>query len=403
MLRRFLILRATRWLPTGFLIPILVLFVVDRGLTLAQIGLVAAAQGVVVFLLELPTGGLADALGRRRALLLANLFALASLTLIYFSVSPLWFAVAFALQGFYRALESGPLDSWYVDASHEVDPDADVERGLSLGGVALGLAIASGAVLSGALVALQPISDVEPLATPILAALALRIVDTGLLYRLMFEVRPPLGRDAMRESLTAVPGIIASALRLARTTRALRLILAVELFWGFGMVGFEVLFPVRLGEVLGNLDEAAALMGPTSAGAWVASSAGAAILPWLTSRLGRHNSAALMRVLQGGTVLAMAIFGGVAGLITAYLACLAVHGASSPAHLTLLHEQAEASIRTTVMSMNSMTGHAASAIGGIVLGAISDSLGVPTGMTVAALVLVAAAPLYLMAAKAPRR
>jgi len=67
--RRFLLLRGLRWLPTGLLIPVLVLLLLERGLTLGQIGLVAAAQGLVVMLLELPTGALADALGRRRVLL----------------------------------------------------------------------------------------------------------------------------------------------------------------------------------------------------------------------------------------------------------------------------------------------------------------------------------------------
>ena len=62
---RFLILRARRWFATGLGIPVLVLLLVDRGLTLQQIGIGFGAQGLAVFLLELPTGGLADAIARR--------------------------------------------------------------------------------------------------------------------------------------------------------------------------------------------------------------------------------------------------------------------------------------------------------------------------------------------------
>ena len=54
--RRYLLLRATRWFPTGLIIPVFVLYLVDKGLTYGQIGLVTAAQGVMVLLLELPTG-----------------------------------------------------------------------------------------------------------------------------------------------------------------------------------------------------------------------------------------------------------------------------------------------------------------------------------------------------------
>ncbi len=69
--RRFVVLSALRWFPTGLLIPLTAVLMQSRGLSLAEIGLVAAAQGVVVVLLELPTGGLADALGRRPVLLAA--------------------------------------------------------------------------------------------------------------------------------------------------------------------------------------------------------------------------------------------------------------------------------------------------------------------------------------------
>ncbi|HSK98094.1 MAG TPA: MFS transporter, partial [Euzebyales bacterium] len=79
--RRFLVLRALRWLPSGLLIPVMVLLMLDRGFSLAQIGLIGAAQGVAVMLLELPTGGLADALGRRPVLLIATLVELAAVAL----------------------------------------------------------------------------------------------------------------------------------------------------------------------------------------------------------------------------------------------------------------------------------------------------------------------------------
>lgn len=129
--RRFLLLRGVRWLPTGLLIPVLVLLLLDRGLTLGQIGLVTAAQGLVVMLLELPTGALADALGRRRVLLGAIGAEAAAVALLIVADSLPAFVVVFAVQGVYRALDSGPLDAWYVDTAQAAEPDADIERGLA--------------------------------------------------------------------------------------------------------------------------------------------------------------------------------------------------------------------------------------------------------------------------------
>jgi MFS family permease len=139
--RRFLLLRALRFLPTGLLIPVTILLLTERGFSLGQIGLVMAAQGVLVLLLELPTGGLADALGRRPVLLAATVIELSSGILLIFAYSLPLLAIVWALQGVYRALESGPLDAWYVDAALAADPDADIEGGLSAGGAAIGAAI----------------------------------------------------------------------------------------------------------------------------------------------------------------------------------------------------------------------------------------------------------------------
>ena len=158
------------------------------------------------------------------------------------------------LQGIFRALDSGPLDSWYVDAVLAADPDADLERGLGGGGMVLGVAIGAGALLSGGLVALGPIGGVSALTVPVLVALVLQVVALVALVVLLPEVRPARGVAALRDSLRGVPTAIGGAFGLLRRSRILLALVAVELFWGFGMVTFETLLPVRLSEVLGDPD-----------------------------------------------------------------------------------------------------------------------------------------------------
>ena len=72
--------------------------------------------------LELPTGGLSDSWGRRPVLLLSHVVGIASLALLVFADSFAEFLVVWALQGVYRALDSGPLEAWYVDATLAADP-----------------------------------------------------------------------------------------------------------------------------------------------------------------------------------------------------------------------------------------------------------------------------------------
>ncbi|MDG4801579.1 MFS transporter [Micromonospora sp. WMMD980] len=399
---RYLTLYGLRWLPGGLLMTVMILLLQERGLSLSQIGLVATAQGLVVLALELPTGGLADALGRKPVLLVAWAVALVSLALMAVADSFWMFFLVWALQGVYRALDSGPLESWYVDATLAADPDAEYERGLGWAGTVVGVAIGTGALLGGGLVALGPVGPVSALTLPVLVAAVLQGVSIVALLLLMTEQRPASGPAALRASVVEAPRIVGQAVGLLRRNRVLLALVSVELFWGFGMVTFESLLPVRLSEVVGDADRAATLLGPAGTAAWLANAAGAALTPFLLRRLGAAPAAALMRVLQGVTVVGMGLLAGPIGVLIAYLACYAVHGASNPLHMGLLHRQVDGPYRTSVLSLNSMMGQPAGALGAVVLTALADATSVGIAMLVGAGMLAVAAPLYLPAWRANR-
>jgi MFS transporter, DHA1 family, tetracycline resistance protein len=395
--RRFLWLVGLRWLPVGLMIPVIVLLPLDRGLTLAQYGSAAALQGLTVLLLELPTGGLSDAIGRRPVLLLAGVIAIVSLALLTVADSMLLFVIVYLLQGVYRALDSGPLDAWYVDQSLAADEHADIETGLSRSGAVLGVAIGLGALASGGLVALDPFDGISALSLPVYGALVLQVVSLVAVALLMTEQRPHRGFAALAGSVRGVPVAVGGALRLLRRSRVIAALIAVELFWGFGMVAFESLMPVRLAEVLGDPGSASALMGPVGSVAWLASAGGAALIPLLARRIGAPWTGFVLRLAQGVTVAGMALLAGPAGVIAAFLICYTVHGASSPVHMGLLHRQVDGPYRASLISLNSMVGQPAGALGLITLTAVASAASLSTAMLVGAVVLAVAAPLYLVA------
>jgi hypothetical protein len=102
-------------------------------------------------------------------------------------------------------------------------------------------------------------------------------------------------------------------------------------------------------------------------------------------------------------VAAMGLLAGVIGIVAAYIACNAVHGISNAVHLTLLHDQAEDRVRATVLSLNSWASQPASAVGTVALTAFAQATSVSWAMVAAAIVLAAAAPLYVPAWRQSRR
>jgi predicted MFS family arabinose efflux permease len=400
--RRYLVLIGLRWFQSGLLIPVFSLLMVARGLTLPEMGLVAATQGLVILILELPTGGLSDALGRRPTLLLAGLFSTVGIGTLYLADSVGLFMAAAVLLGIFRALDSGPLEAWFVDATHAADPNTRIESGLSAGSSVLSLGIAAGALLAGGLVALDPFPAIETLALPVLLALVASVVGLGAVFLLLTEDHAGRGAGAVAASVRAVPSVVREGIGLLRGSRVLAAVVAVELFWGVSIVAFETLFPLRLSEIVGGTTEAAALMGPTSSAAWFASAAGAAVIALISRRTGVARAAIALRLLQGLTIVAMGLLAGAVGVISAYLACYLMHGASNPMHTTLLHREVDAGHRTTVLSLNSMVFHPAAAVGALLLTTIAGAMSLSAAMVVGGVVCAAAAPLYLPARRAER-
>ena len=403
--RVFLLLNATRWFPVGLVIGVLTLLLLQRGMSVAELGVIMSAQGFVVLALELPTGGFADAIGRRPVLLAAAVVNLASWGLLM-AASSFWaFFAAMALQGVFRALDSGPLEAWYVDTAHADDPTVPVERALSAAGTVLGVSIAAGALISGGLIAWHPITSITAIELPAYIALALGVVHLAAIAVFMREPRTHVDATGLRHAVTSAkeaPRTVARGLRLLGSSRVLLALVLVEVFWSIGMIAFETLNPVRLAELVGGEDRAGALLGPVSSAAWGLFAAGSAAAGLVSKRIGVSWTALAARVLQGAFIVVMGLMGGAAGLITAFLITYTLHGFAGPVHNTLLHRQAASTNRATVLSMNSMVAGGAYSFGLLALGPLAENTTTATAMIVAGAFSIVGAALYVPAIRQER-
>ncbi len=85
--RTYYLVTALSWFAAVLPAAVSILFAQSRGFSIFQISLYAAVYALTVAALELPTGGLADTLGRKRTALLAYAFALAASTVLLFAFS----------------------------------------------------------------------------------------------------------------------------------------------------------------------------------------------------------------------------------------------------------------------------------------------------------------------------
>lgn len=401
----FLLLHVTRWFPVGLVIGVLTLIALQRGMSIAQVGVILSAQGFVVLALELPTGGFADALGRRPVLLASAVVSLVSLGLFLAAHSFWVFVLAWALQGVFRALDSGPLEAWYVDTAHADDPTIPVERALSAAGMVVGASIATGALISGGLIAWHPVTAVTAIELPVYVALALAVVHLLAIALFMREPRTHVDATGLHRAIGSArqaPRTVASGIRLLGTSRVLLALVLVEVFWSIGMIAFETFNPIRLSELVGGEDRAGALMGPVSSAAWGLFAAGSAAAGLVSRRIGVGWTALAARVLQGVFIVVMGLMGGPVGLLTAFLITYTLHGFAGPVHSTLLHRQAAPTNRATVLSMNSMVAGGAYSLGLLVLGPLAEHTSTALAIVVCGAFSIIGAVLYLPAIRHER-
>ena len=406
--RRFAVLSALRWLPVGLVVPVLVLHLGARGLSLGAVGLLLSAYSLVALLLELPTGGLADVIGQRGVVVAAALASAVGLAALALVAQPILLALGLAVLGLGRALSSGPLDSWYVEGARALDPEQPIDQGLAGGQAAGALALGLGALIGGAIPALTswPAEGTGLIATsaPFLAATALTLLSGAFATRWLPR-RPQRSAGDLgsgRGLVGQTAATVREGLRLAWATPMLRRLIAVSLILGVLLSGVELLSPGIVADLAGGTTEGAAAYGVLAALGFGVAAAGALLGPRLIrGRASRPRVAAAAYLGMGVAVLALAapvLAGAGAGYLVVYL----LIGVQGPLTSTLLHHEVPDSTRSTMLSMESlalMTGGVLASAG---LGALAAAYGVGPALLVVAVLGAVAALLLVGARPTPR-
>ena len=392
LLRTFYLLVALRWLPVGAIVPFGVLFMQERGLELTDVGVAIAAYSIVVAVLELPTGGLADSLGRRPVLIISEAFSLTGMVLVLAANSLAMFVTAWAVLGVGRALNSGALDAWFVDAIHDLDPDYDLHQPLSVAGAIGGLAIGVGAVAAGFLPKLVDFEGsflgmtVTELTIPFLAALAVGALHVIGVVLLVKEPRRRAEERAIRGAIADVPSVVARSVKMATRTPVIRLLMLAMITIGIALSTIETLWPPQFAEILGGAEGNTEVFGVLAAIGFGAAALGSALSPRYVTlfRKRQGTSAGVARIGFAVGLVGLGVAGTVAFAGSAYLLFYIFVGLVGPIHQTLLHGQVTSVERSTMLSADSLALQAGGLVGILGSTRIADAAGLPVAWFVVA-------------------
>lgn len=355
-------------LAASFIWGINTLFLLDAGLTNLEAFAANAFYTVGVLVFEIPTGVVADTLGRRASYLLGSL-TLAVTTVLYWLLwvweSPLWaWALVSMLLGLGFTFFTGAVDAWLVDALQATGYTGSLETVFGRSLIVSGAAMLSGSVLGGVVAQLTDLGVPFLIRAGVLLAM---IVVAGLLMR-------DLGftPDRSEGPLRATRTVLRAAWRHGLGNAPVRwLLLASPFTAGVGFYVFYALQPHLL--VLWGDPDAYSIAGLAAALLAGASMLGGAIAP-LVRRLFRRRTSTILLATATSVGVLVAL-----GLVQEFwiaLGLVAVWGVTSaiddPVHRAYLNDLIPSKQRATVLSFDSLLGSAGSSAFQPVLGRSAD-------------------------------
>jgi MFS family permease len=326
------------------------IFLLDAGLSNLEAFAANAFFTAGMVLFEVPTGIVADTVGRRASYLLGTLTLSAS-TLLYVLLwqveAPFWaWAGASLLLGLGFTFFSGAVEAWLVDALAAAGFDGPLESVFGRGQVVTGVAMLTGSVAGGF------IAEQVSLGAPFVVRGAVLVVMFAVAFRLMHD----LGFTPARgdRPLAAMRKIASASIEYGWRVPAVKWLTVESLFiGGVGIYGFYALQPYLL-ELYGD-PGAYQIAGLVAAIVAAAQILGGFAAPWIRRRFRRRTSALLATAAL--SVLTLAVIGivedfwAVLGLIVCWGLLFA---ASAPIRQTYLNGLIPSRQRATILSFDSM-------------------------------------------------
>ena len=379
-------------LAASFIWGINTLFLLDAGLSNLEAFAANAFFSAGMFIFEIPTGVVADTLGRRASYLLGTL-TLAVTTLLYWLLwvweSPFWaWAVVSVLLGLGFTFFSGAVDAWLVDALRSTEYRGSLETVFGRAVIVGNVAMLAGSVLGGV------VAQLSNLGVPFLlraGVLVVMLVVAALLMRdLGFTPERGVG------PLKATGNVFRASLRYGLGNPPVRwLMLTTPFTAGVGIYAFYALQPYLL-ELWGD-EDAYSIAGLAAAILSGAGIVGGALAPYIRRLFRKRTSTILLATVSSALVLIALAFTTNFWLAVVLLAVWGIASSiDDPVHRAYLNDMIPSKQRATVLSFDSLLGSAGGVVFQPILGRSADLGGYGASLMWSGLIAALATPFVLL-------
>ncbi|MBB6480919.1 MFS transporter [Spirochaeta isovalerica] len=390
------------WFTLGIIIPVMTLFLLEKGLSLAQVGITFASYGAATVLLELPTGGLADALGRKKVYIYSLLFQITGALLVLFVNSLPALMICFIFQGVARSLSSGTMDAHFIDEFYRIDPVVNLQKEMARIGTFIPLGLGIGSLLGGFIpMALgkwtsQGIFNSVYASNYIIFIIALivQLITTSLLVH---EKQPDGEEAGLAAGFRKIPEVVGTSVKYGLGHPVLLLLLLATFAWGFSISGLEQLWQPRVQAIAGD-GTGSWIYGLLTTGYFLAASVGSLVsIPFCRLFGDRYHLALFTaRTLMGSLYFILAYQSGLIPFAFFYFTLFLFNGVQSSPESSIFNESVPSEKRSTLLSFSSLFMQTGGIAGSVALAFLAETYYIGRAWIVASIVIILSAALYLL-------
>ena len=389
LVRRYYTYAGIYTLAASIIWGINTLFLLDAGLSIAEVFLANAAFSVGTVLFEIPTGVVADTVGRRASFLLSVL-VLAASTLAYVALAEMGggvvaFSAVSVFLGLGYTFYSGAMEAWLVDGVRGLGYEGAMDRVFANGQMIGGAAMLVGTIGGGLL---GQIDLAIPFVVRSVLLLLLFVLAFFGMHDIGFQSKPVTWRSLPAEA----NAVAAAGVRFGWNNRPLRLIMiAGAVQGGVFMWAWYAWQPYFL-ELLDR--DAVWVAGVVAALLAVAMIIGNSLVQLITRFCGRRTTI-LLWTAAGFSLTSIGV-----GWATSFPIALGfllvgsiAMGVQMPVRQAFIHGMTPSAERATVVSFDSMIGGIGAVGGQAGLGAYSERQSYSAAYVVGGAITVAAVPI----------
>ena len=335
-----------------------------------------------IVLLELPTGGLSDTIGRKKVYLISLIFNFSAASFLLFARNLQITILGFFLLGVGRAFSSGSLDAWFIDEFYLINPRGNLQKALSRVGIFIPIGLAAGSLLGGLLPMnlgriTHQLLGLGIYSSNLIIILILLIIQFFLTSKMIIEeIKSELKSDFI-SGLKLLPAVLSTSIKYGIKNKIIFMLLLSTFAWGLGFSGLETFWQPQVKDILGS-DSQTWIFGVLTAGYFLAGSFGNLLITPLCT-LFKNNYLAILffiRLFMGTLFFILALQNRITIFAIFYLTLFLFNGMNNAPHASVLNSHIPTEKRSTLLSFESLFLQIGSLLGILIMGYIAHSLSI---------------------------